>query len=81
MSRSKDKAIFIGLVRLEKASNVARDLFSDYDYSQKYKNILVKTACSIYAQQYSRKSLWSFFKMAAISNMKITSLIVFSKLV
>ena len=25
---------FMGLVRLEKASNVARDLFYDYDYSQ-----------------------------------------------
>ena len=46
---------FMGLVRLEKASNVARDLSSDYDYSQKYKSILVKTDCAIYAQQYSRK--------------------------
>ena len=41
----------MGLVRLEKSSNVARDLFSEYDYSQR--NILVKTVGSIYAQQYS----------------------------
>ena len=45
---------FYGSVRPEKASNVGRDLFSDYDYSQKYKNVLVKTVCTIYAQQYSR---------------------------
>ena len=49
------------LVRLEKASDVARDPFSDYDYSEKntqgesVKNILVKSVGSIYAQQYSRK--------------------------
>ena len=61
----------MGLVRLEKVSNVAFDLFSDYHYAQKYKNILVKTVCSIYA----------FFKMAAISSMKITFLIVWSELV
>ena len=29
---------FMGLVRLEKASNVARDLFSDYDYSQNHRS-------------------------------------------
>ena len=29
---------FMGLVRLEKASNVARELFSDYDYSQNHRS-------------------------------------------
>ena len=28
----KRQGHFMGLVRLEKASNVARDLFHDYDY-------------------------------------------------
>ena len=50
----------MGLVRLEKASNVARDLFSDYiihkiTETESVKNILVKTVGSIYAQQYSKK--------------------------
>ena len=53
------------LVRLEKASNGARLRFSDYDYSKKYKNILVKTLSSIYAQEYS--------KMAVISSIKSLS--------
>ena len=56
---------FMGLVRLEKASNGARLRFSDYDYSKKYKNILVKTLCSIYAQEYS--------KMAVISSINSLS--------
>ena len=29
---------FMGLVRLEKASNMARDLFSDNDYSQNHRS-------------------------------------------
>ena len=28
---------FMGLIRLEEESNVARDLFSDYDYSQNHR--------------------------------------------
>ena len=42
----KGQGHIMDLVRLEKASNVARDLFSDYDYLQKYQNILVKTVCT-----------------------------------
>ena len=57
----KDQGQFMGLIRLEKASNVARDLcfllrlFTQSPKLKAYKNILVKTVCSIYAQQYSRK--------------------------
>ena len=43
----------MGPVRPEKVTYVALDLFSYYHDAQKYKNILVTTVCSIYAQQYS----------------------------
>ena len=34
----KGQDILMGLVRLEKASNVSRDLFSDYDYLQNHQS-------------------------------------------
>ena len=56
---------FMDLVRLEKASNVSRDLFlitiiHKITEAESVKNILVKTSYSIYAQQYARK--WKTFQ-------------------
>ena len=65
----------MGLVRLEKASNVARSLFSDYEYSQKNvkKHIGIKCRLGLCTTIF-QKVMVAFFKMAAIPSMKITFL-------